>query len=133
DDADDRQAEIMRHFFGHQGLGGDRSIRRAAAHGEIVADHDHGATVDLATAEHAVRGRQALEFAALVIFADAGDRTDLVETLDIDQSVDAFADGKPALVALPLDLLNASHLAREGLAPSEFVEFGLPDHSLPPS
>jgi hypothetical protein len=34
---------------------------------------------------------------------------------------------------LPLDLLNAAHLAREGFAPSEVVEFGLPDHSSPPS
>jgi hypothetical protein len=34
---------------------------------------------------------------------------------------------------LPLDLLNAAHLARERFAPSELVEFGLPDHSSPPS
>ena len=79
DHADDRQAEIMRHLLGHQRLGRDRGIRRAAAHGEIVADHDHGAAVDLAAAEHAIRRRQVGEFAALVIFGDAGNRADLVE------------------------------------------------------
>ena len=51
----------------------------------------------------------------------------------IDQLVDALANGEPALVALPLDLVNASHLAREGFAPSELVELRLPIHSDPPS
>ena len=73
------------------------------------------------------------ELAVLVIFADAGDGADFVEAIGIDHLVDAFADGEPALVALPLDLLNAAHLARERFAPSELVEFGLPDHSSPPS
>ena len=122
----------MRHLLRHQGLGGDRGIRGAATHGEIVADHHHGAAVDLAAAEHAIGGRQLLELAVLVIFAYAGDRADLMEAFGIDQLVDAFADGEPALVALPLDLLNAAHLARECFAPSEVVEFGLPSHSSPP-
>jgi hypothetical protein len=34
---------------------------------------------------------------------------------------------------LPLDLVNAAHLARERFAPSEVVEFRLPVHSYPPS
>ena len=130
---DDRQAEIVRHLLGHQRLGRDRGIRRAAAHGEIVADHDHGAAVDLAAAEHAVRRRQVREFAVLVIFGRAGNRADLVEAFRIDQTVDALANGEPALVALPLDLVNAAHLARERFAPSEIVEFRLPVHSYPPS
>ena len=123
----------MRHLLGHQRLGRDRGIRRAAAHGEIVADHDHRPAVDLAAAEHAIRRRQIGEFAALVIFGDAGNRADLVEAFLIDQFVDALANGEPALVALPLDLVNASHLARERFAPGEVVEFRLPVHSYPPS
>jgi hypothetical protein len=51
----------------------------------------------------------------------------------IEQPVDAFANGEPALVALPLDLVNAAHLAREVFAPGEVVEFRLPVHSDPPS
>jgi len=105
----------------------------SAAHGEIVADHDHSAAVDLGAAEHAIGRRQAFELATLVVFADPGDRSELMEAVGIDQLVDAFTDGEPALVALPLDLLNAAHLARECFAPSEVVEFGLPDHSSPPS
>ena len=123
----------MRHLFGHQRLGRDRGIRRAAAHGEVVADHDHGAAVDPGAAEHAVRRRQVLEFVVLVIFGDAGNRADLVEGFLIDHLVDALANGEPALVALALDLVNASHLARERFAPGEVVEFRLPGHSYPPS
>ena len=133
DDADDRQTEIVRHLLGHQGLGGDRGIRGAATHGEIVADDHNRPAIDLAAAEHAIRGRQIFEFAALVIFGGTGNRADLVEAVFIDQLVDPLADGEPALVALPLDLVNASHLARERFAPGEVVELRLPVHSYPPS
>jgi hypothetical protein len=34
---------------------------------------------------------------------------------------------------LPLDLVNASHLARERFAAGEVVEFRLPVHSHPPA
>ncbi len=133
DDADDRQAEIVRHFLRHQRLGRDRGIGRAAAHREIVADDDDGASIDPRPPEHAIGRRQLLQLAIFVIFADAGDRADFVEALGIDQPVDTLADREAALVALSLDLLNASHLVRERLAPSELVEFGLPVHSVPPS
>ena len=68
-----------------------------------------------------------------LIFGDAGNRADLMKAFRIDQSVDALANGEPALVALTLDLVNASHLARERFAPGEVVEFRLPGHSYPPS
>ncbi len=77
-------------------------------------------------------GVKCCEFAVLVIFGDAGNRADLVEAFLIDQPVDALANGEPALVALPLDLVNASHLARERFAPGEVVELRLPIHSCPP-
>src|SRR5258705_39278 len=107
--------------------------RRAAAHRKIIADHHDGAAVDPGAAEYAVSRRQVLEFAVLVILADAGDRADLVKSLLIDQSIDALTNGEPALVALSLDLVNASHLARERFAPGEVVELRLPVHSSPPS
>ena len=129
DQADDRQAEIVRHFLGHQGLCGNRGIRRAAAYREIVADHDHGAPVHPAAAEHAIGGRHVRELAVLVIFTAAGYGADLVKAFGIEQLVDALAHGEPALVALPLDLVNAAHLARKRLPPGEFVEFRLPVHS----
>ena len=123
----------MRHLFRHQRLGRDRGIRRAAAHGEVVADHDHGAAIDPGAAEHAVRRRQVLEFVVLVIFGDTRNRADLVEGFLIDDLVDPVAYGEPALVALALDLVNASHLPRERFAPGEVVEFRLPGHFYPPS
>ena len=74
-----------------------------------------------------------MRFAMLVILADPGNRADLMKSFAVEQSVDALADGEPALVALPLDLVNASHLARERFAPGEVVELRLPVHSYPPS
>lgn len=133
DDADDGQTEVVRHLLRHQGLCRDRRIRRAAAHREIVADHDHGAAVDACTAEHAVRRRHGFQLARGIILTDAGDGTDLVEAALVDQFVDAFPNSQPALVMLSLDLVNAAHLPREGFAPGELVEFRLPVHSLPPN
>ena len=74
-----------------------------------------------------------LEFVVFVVFADAGNRADLVEGVLVDDPVDALANGEPALVMLTLDLVNASHLPRERFAPGEVVEFRLPVHSYPPS
>src|SRR4029078_13175178 len=125
--------KIMRHLLGHQWLGGNRGAGRTAAHGEIVAEHHHGAAVDLAAAEHAVGRRQLLEFAVVVVFGGTGNRADLVEGVLVDQSVDALTNRDPALVMLAPDLVNASHLARERFAPSELVELRLPVHSYPQS
>lgn len=132
DHADDRQPEIMRHLFGHQGLGRDRRIGRSAAHGEVVADHDDRTTLDLAATEHAVRRREMREFAGRIIFADAGDGADFVKASGIDQLVDALANREPALVMLSLDLVSAAHLPRERFAPGEVLELRLPDHSRSP-
>ncbi len=133
DHANDRQPEVMRHLLGHQRLCGNRGVGGAAAHGKVVAHHDHGTAVDLAAAEHAVRRRQVLEFVLLVVLTDTGDRADLVKTVWINDLVDTLANGEPALVMLTLDLVNASHLARERFAPGEVVELRLPVHSYPPS
>src|SRR5436190_2099345 len=121
------------HFLRHQWFCGNRRVRRATAHRKIVADHHHRAAIDLGAAEHAVRRCQLLEFALFVVFTDAGDGADLVEAAPVRQLVDALTNGEPALVTLSLDLVNASHLAREGFAPREVVELRLPDHPHPPS
>ena len=63
-----------------------------------------------------------LQFAVIVVFADAGNGAELVKGFGIDQSLDTFADGKPALVVLTLDLVSAAHLPRERFAPREIVE-----------
>src|SRR5262249_28877079 len=89
--------------------------------------------VDLGAAEHTIRRRQLLQLALRVILADAGDGAELVKAVLVGEPVDALTNGEPALVALSLDLLNASHLARERFAPGEVVELRLPHHSCPPS
>src|SRR6202030_3951865 len=109
-------------------LGRNRRIRRAAAHGEIIADGHHGAAIDLAAAKYAVGRRDVLQFALLVVFRGTGDRSDFVEASLVEQGIDTFANGKSALVTLTLDLVDAAHLAREGLAPGQLVEFRLPAH-----
>src|ERR1700743_2914791 len=99
----------MRHILGHQRLSRDRGVRRATAHGKIVADHDHRPAVDLAAAGHAI-GRRALpKFPGFIISGDTGNRAELVKSLLTDPFADALVNGEPALVALPLDLVNASH------------------------
>src|SRR5580693_5739387 len=62
-------------------------------------------------------------------YDEHGNRAYFMEAVCIDELVDPFANGEPALVALPLDLVNAAHLARERFAPGEVVEFRLPVHS----
>jgi hypothetical protein len=74
-----------------------------------------------------------LQLVVFVIFGDPGNGADLVEGIIVDQFVDTLANGKPALVTLSLDLVNAPHLPRERFAPGEVVEFRLPIHSFPPS
>ena len=133
DHANDRQPEVMRHLFRHLRLGRNRRIGRTAAHGEIVADHDNRATIDLAAAEHAIRRCELREFAGRVVVRDAGYGTHLVKAFGVDQFIDALANRKPALVMLALDLVNAAHLPRERFAPGELVEFRLPGHASSPS
>jgi hypothetical protein len=72
------------------------------------------------------------QFACLIVFADARDSAHFVEAAAIDQSIDALANGKTALIVLPLDLVGAAHLLCKGFAPRKFVQFGLPVHRLLP-
>src|SRR5439155_20377768 len=103
-------AEIVRHLLGHQRFCRDRGISGAATHGEIVTNHDHGAAIDRAATADAVRRRQILQFALFIILADTGNSADLVKALRVNEFVNPLANGEPALVVLPLDLVNASHL-----------------------
>ena len=118
----------MRHLLGHQRLGRNRGVRRAAAHGKVVADHDHGAAIDLAAAEHAIGRGDVLQLTLLVIFRGTGYGADFMKAVAVEQAVDALPNGEPALVALALDLIGAPHLAGEGFAPGQFVELRLPGH-----
>src|SRR5947209_5037029 len=118
----------MRHVFGHQRLRMDRRVRRAAAHGEIVADNHHRAAVDLRPAEDAICRRERAQLVCRIIFGDTGKRADLAKAVLVDEAVDALAYGETAALVLALDLVGPAHLARQRFAAPELIEFGLPVH-----
>ena len=126
DHADDRHAELGRHLLGHLVFCADRCVRRAAAHGKIVAKDHHRAVVDLAAAEHAVAWHEVDHVALLVVLGLAGHRAELVERAGIEHLVDALAHREPATGVLALDTILAAHLLCDALALGELVEFPLP-------
>ena len=63
-----------------------------------------------------------------VIGRQAGDLADLVEGVGIDELVDAFTNGVPATVMLPLYPLRTTELFGKGFALLELVQFWLPTH-----
>ncbi len=129
DQPDDRQAEFRRHPFGHDRLLADGRIRAAAAHGEVVADHHHRSAIHHRAAHHAVGRREGLQVALRVVFSAPGDRADLVEAALVRQRLDALAHGQAAAIMLAPHLVRPAHLPGQGLAPPQFVEFGLPGHA----
>ena len=129
DNADDRQAQIMRHLLRHQRLLADRRIGRPAAHREIVARDDDRAAVDRRPAKHVVRRGQFDQIPVLVVPRLACNRADLVKAGTIDQSGDALAHGQLAGVVLALDPLGPAKLAHLPLAFAQLVQFRLPAHA----
>ena len=116
DDADDRQAQLVGHALGQDRLHRDGGVGRAAAHREVVAQHDHRAAVDLRSPHHAVGRRELGQLVVGVVLGLAGDGADLVEAALVDQPVDALAHREPAAVVLALHLVGPAHLARHALA-----------------
>ena len=119
------------------GLLRDGRIGRAAAHGEVVADHHHRPAVDAAAAEHAVGRRHVLQPAVRVVLAVARRCAPTSWKLPASTSrVDALAHRQPAAVVLALDLVGARPSpAASALRRAQFVEFGLSSssHWLPAS
>ena len=132
DDADDRQAQLLRHALGEDRLHRDGGVGRAAAHREVVAQHDHRPAVDAGAPHDAIGRRQLGELAVRIVLGLAGDGADLVEAALVDQLVDALAHCEPAAVVLALHLVRPAHLARHSLALAEVVEFRFPSHASVP-
>ena len=126
DEADQRQAELVGHLLGGNLLGLDPGVRRAAADGEIIADDDDAAPVEPRPPEHHVGGAEGGQPAVAVVFRLAGDGADLVQAAAVEERVEAFADGEPAVVVLARDLLGPAHLARQRLAPAQLADLRLP-------
>ena len=128
DHANDRQTKRVRRLFRHQRLRRDRSIRGTAAHGEIVADHNHRPAVDLGAAEHAVGRRHRLQVSVRLVLAETGDRAGLLERPLVDQLVDPLPDREPTGRVLAGNLVRTAHFERIGLAPGKLIQFGFPVH-----
>ncbi len=132
DQPHERHAQLVRHLLGHHLLAADRRIRRAAAHGEIVAaDHDRPA-FDPPAPEHEIRGLERLKLAVVAILRAARERADLVKAAGIEQLLDPLAHREPAGIVLALDLVRPAHLARQGLAAAQFLDIGFPAHASTP-
>src|SRR5690606_39478014 len=98
----------------------------ASANLEIVADADHRATLDPASAGDQVGGDELLEPALGVIRAGARELAQLAEASRIEQLFDPLAHRQPAVVAMAPELLRAAHLLGESVAPREFLELLFP-------
>src|SRR5262249_52385319 len=81
-----------------------------------------------AASDHEISRGELDQPAVLVIFRLAGNGADLVEGAGIEQLLDALAHGQLAGIVLALDLLLATHLARQRLARPQFIDFRLPAH-----
>ena len=109
-------------------LAADRGIRRAAAHGEIVAQHHGRAAIKFRPANDGIGRHEAVELLILIIGRDTGDLANLVKASWIDQKGHALADGELAPAALPRDRLFAAHLFRHAFPPAKLFYRLLPRH-----
>ncbi len=131
DQADQRQAQVVRHPLALVVLAPDGRVGRAAAHGEVVAaDHDRAA-VDLGAPEHEVRRGEGDQVVVRVVARAAGDLADLVEAAGVGELGDALEDRQAPAVVLALHALGPAQLRGELLAPSQLVQLLLPIHAAP--
>ena len=125
-DADDRDAQFLRHPFGQHGFLGDRCIGRTATHREVVARDDNRAAVDRRAPGDTIGGQETGQPALLVIGALAGYRTDLAETAAIDETFYTLTDGETPAGLLAGHLVGPPHLAGEPLPNAKLIQLRLP-------
>ncbi len=113
DQAKDRQAQFVGHFFGIDGLFLDRRIGRAAANGEVVAADNHRAAINPAPPHDAVGGRMGGDIAIPVVFVGSGGGADFPKCAVIEDLVDPLPHGQPAALVLTLYLVFAAQLFRQ--------------------
>ena len=98
------------------------SDKRAAEHGEILGEHEHGAAVDRAPAgDHAVAGDFGLLHAE-VARAVLDEHVELLERALVEQELDPLARGELAALVLRLDARLAAAGAGLGAALFQLVE-----------
>ncbi len=127
---DHRDAQAARQFFAVPHFVADGAVVRAAADGEVVAANYYGPVVDFASARNKVRRSERAELAGVVIDSFSGERSDFMERVGIQQPRDSLSNRQPAGLVLPLDVRRTAHFTRDRFAPANFVDFGLPAHSV---
>src|SRR5690606_8462526 len=126
DQAHQRQAQVVRHLLAGDRLVAHGTVIGAAAHREVVADHDDRATLDPAAPGDQVRGHEPLEAPFFVVLPGAGKLAEFAETVRVEQLVDALAHWQSAVVAVALEFRLASHLFGEPMAMRELFELLFP-------
>ena len=111
-EADDRRADRLGEVHHLVDLLGEHLAERAAEHGEVLAEHEHLATVDRSpTGDDAVGERPGV-LDAEPVGAVAGEHVELDERARVEQQLDALAGGELAPLVLALDRGRAPGVQR---------------------
>ena len=109
---------------------------RAGSHGEVLAEGGHGAPADIAGPDHDAVGGQFLLLRDARLARAADVHADLLEGAFLEQRVEAFAGGQPALLVAGAGLVLAAAGENLGLSVPQFlrilalsVMWGLPFQS----
>ena len=116
DHAHDRHAVLVGHLLGHQHLAGNGGVRRAAAHGEIIAQDDGRPPVKRGAAKHHRGGEEFGDLLVRAVARLARDLADLVEAAGVGEEGHALAYCQLAHAALAGDAFLAAHLLGQPLA-----------------
>jgi len=129
DQADQRQAQIVRHPLGVDHLLPDRGVGRSAADGEVVALDDRAAAVDPPLADHHVGGKEVLQVTVCAVGGLARQLAGLVEAAFVEEAADSLAHIQLAAGVLAGNALLAPHPSRQPLTPPKVFQLGLPGHA----
>jgi hypothetical protein len=128
DEADEGQAQVVRHPFGVDRLLPDCGVGGAAPDGEVVALENRPPPLDPALPDDDVGGQEVGELTLVVVGPLAGQHAGLVEGARVEEAVDALANVQAPGRVLALDPLGAAHLPGELLAVAELGDLRVPTH-----
>ena len=126
--ADERHAVLQRQVLDINALTQARCVRRAAAHGKILAANGYEPAVDTAHSDHEIGGREALERPVRMALDAARTAPVLAEAVRIDQAVYALADGQAALRVLARHRLRSALFQRRLALGANILDLPGPAH-----
>ena len=111
-EADHRRADGLGEVHHLVDLLGEHLAERAAEHGEVLAEHEHLATVDRSPPGDDAVGERPRVLDAEPVGAVAGEHVELDERAGVEQQLDALAGGELAALVLALDRRGAPGVER---------------------